>query len=69
MVFSSVVFLGLFLPLTLLTYFIGKTRIWRNTILLIASLVFYAWGEPVYIVVMIAIWFILPNAILALLKI
>lgn len=52
MVFSSLIFLFLFLPVTLLIYYISPMRI-RNTILLAASLIFYAWGEPVYIFLMI----------------
>lgn len=52
MVFSSLVFLFYFLPLTLFIYFISPLKI-KNTILLIVSLIFYAWGEPVYIVLMI----------------
>lgn len=53
MVFSSLIFLGLFLPVTLGFYYICKNNTYRNIILLIASLVFYAWGEPVLIVVML----------------
>ncbi|NQX44659.1 MBOAT family protein [Paenibacillus tritici] len=52
MVFSSLIFVFLFLPVTLLIYYISPMRI-RNAILLAASLIFYAWGEPVYIVLMI----------------
>ena len=52
MVFSSLVFLFVFLPLTLLLYFIVPRRL-RNTILLIVSLIFYAWGEPIYIILML----------------
>ena len=53
MVFSSLVFLFIFLPLTLLVYYVlPGTRV-RNVVLLIASLLFYAWGEPVYVVLMI----------------
>lgn len=52
MVFSSLIFLFLFLPVTLLIYYISPMRL-RNAILLAASLIFYAWGEPVYIVLMI----------------
>lgn len=55
MVFSSVVFLGIFLPAVLLLYFIFKNRAWRNIILLITSLVFYAWGEPVWVAAMAAL--------------
>ncbi|MEK3837612.1 MBOAT family O-acyltransferase [Paenibacillus sp. FSL R7-0128] len=52
MVFSSLIFVFLFLPFTLLIYYISPMRI-RNAVLLAASLVFYAWGEPVYIFLMI----------------
>lgn len=51
MVFSSLLFLVLFLPIVLLLYYISPSRI-KNAVLLIASLIFYAWGEPVYIVLM-----------------
>ena len=51
MVFSSLTFLFLYLPLTLLVYFLSPLR-WRNFILLAVSLLFYGWGEPVYIVIM-----------------
>ena len=54
MVFSSSTFLFAFLPITLLLYFICPGRRLKNTWLLIASLVFYAWGEPVYILLMLA---------------
>ncbi len=52
MVFSSLEFLFLFLPLVALLYFLcpGKAR---NGLLLFASLLFYAWGEPVYVLVML----------------
>lgn len=55
MVFSSVVFLFVFLPAVLFCYFIipKKYREARNFILLIFSLVFYAWGEPKYIILMV----------------
>ena len=52
MVFSSLSFLTLFLPLTILLYFAVPRR-FRNLLLFLASLIFYAWGEPVYIVLMI----------------
>jgi alginate O-acetyltransferase complex protein AlgI len=52
MVFSSLLFLFFFLPLTLFIYFISP-RILKTTVLLLVSLVFYAWGEPVYIGLMI----------------
>lgn len=52
MVFSSVLFLFFFLPLVLTLYFSVPFK-YKNTILLIFSLVFYAWGEPRYVVLMI----------------
>lgn len=52
MLFSSIIFLFTFLPITLLLYYIVPARI-KNTILLLVSLVFYAWGEPIYIFLMI----------------
>ena len=51
MVFSSLTFLFAYLPLTLLLYFAAPLR-WRNFVLLLVSLFFYGWGEPVYIVIM-----------------
>lgn len=52
MVFSSLIFLFLFLPVTLLIYYISPKKL-RNAILLAASLIFYAWGEPLYILIMV----------------
>ncbi|HBX47718.1 MAG TPA: transcriptional regulator, partial [Clostridiaceae bacterium] len=52
MVFSSLVFIFAFLPLTILIYYISPKHL-RNLVLLIASLIFYAWGEPLYILLMI----------------
>lgn len=54
MVFSSTVFLFLFLPLILIIYYnpIVKNRKFRNIFLLLVSLGFYAWGEPVFVFVM-----------------
>ena len=54
MVFSSSVFLFAFLPAFLALYFIMPWRVARNVWLLAASLVFYAWGEPVYVWLMVA---------------
>ena len=65
MVFSSTTFLFIFLPALLLLYFCGRDLRWRNAILLIFSLFFYAWGEPVWIFGMIAVT--LVNWALALL--
>ena len=53
MVFSSLTFLLIFLPLLLALYFIGRGQKWRNAVLLIFSLIFYAWGEPKWILCMI----------------
>ncbi len=50
MVFSSLPFLCIFLPAVLLLYYTSKNLTYKNVILVIASLLFYAWGEPVYIV-------------------
>lgn len=52
MIFSSIPFLFFFFPIFLLLYYISPFKI-KNLILLIFSLIFYAWGEPVYIVLMI----------------
>lgn len=51
MLFSSITFLFAFLPLVLVCYYVSPRKI-RNLILLIFSLLFYAWGEPKYILVM-----------------
>ncbi len=53
MVFSSMTFLWVFLPILLVGYFVAQNKL-RNYILLVASLIFYAWGEPKYIVLMLA---------------
>ncbi|USG67895.1 MBOAT family protein [Brevibacillus ruminantium] len=52
MVFSSLIFLFLFLPVTLLIYYVSPAKL-RNAVLLVTSLIFYAWGEPLYIFIMI----------------
>lgn len=53
MVFSSLTFMFCFLPLVFILYFGFKDIAWKNVVLLIASLLFYAWGEPVYVVLMV----------------
>ena len=53
MVFSSPVFLFQFLPLTLLLVLLAGDRRGQNTVLLIASLVFYFWGEKAYVLLMV----------------
>lgn len=52
MVFSSVLFLFRFLPIFMICYFLVPRRM-KNIILLLGSLFFYAWGEPVYVVLML----------------
>jgi alginate O-acetyltransferase complex protein AlgI len=65
MVFASLVFLCIFLPLNLILYFISKNAIYRNVLLVIFSLFFYAWGEPLWITLLIFTTFIdYYNAIL-----
>lgn len=53
MVFSSLIFLFIFFPLTLLLYFIARNIKTKNFILVAASLVFYSWGEPVWVILLI----------------
>ena len=55
MVFSSLLFLYAFLPVCLLLYFLVPGLKGKNIVLLCASLVFYAWGEPVYVFLMLAV--------------
>lgn len=52
MVFSSTIFTFLFLPIVLLIYYLSKEK-YRNNILLIASLLFYAYGEPQFVFLML----------------
>lgn len=52
MVFSELSFLFMFLPAVLLVYYICPAKI-KNLVLVMASLVFYAWGEPKYVLVML----------------
>ncbi len=53
MLFSSIPFLFFFLPAVLILYFLVPRKL-KNTVLLLFSLVFYAWGEPKYVFLMIA---------------
>lgn len=53
MLFSSVPFLYCFLPLVLLVYYIAPKCL-KNTVLLVSSLIFYGWGEPKFLVFMLA---------------
>lgn len=63
LVFSSITFLYYFLPIVVVLYFItpmpnGSPKL-RNITLLVASIVFYGWGEPIYLLLMVAEIFIL----------
>ena len=53
MVFSGLTFLLLFLPLLLLLCFLNRDVRWRNGVLVVFSLVFYAWGEPIMVLLLI----------------
>ena len=52
MVFSSLIFLYAFFPLSLLAYVLCRSRKAQNCVLLVSSLVFYAWGEPKYVLLL-----------------
>ncbi len=52
MVFSSLLFLFRFLPVVLVLYYLCPDRL-RNALIFASSLIFYAWGEPVYVVLML----------------
>lgn len=54
MLFSSITFLGFFLPAVLLLYVLLPSLRYKNTVLFLSSLLFYAWGEPVYVFLMLA---------------
>ncbi|MBQ7328694.1 MAG: MBOAT family protein [Oscillospiraceae bacterium] len=58
MVFSTLTFLFAFLPIVCILYFLIPNRTYKNVILLIFSLVFYSWGEPKYIVLVLAASFV-----------
>lgn len=58
MIFSSLTFIYIFLPLLFLLYAINPNATYRKFILTLFSLIFYAWGEPVYILLLIFIVYI-----------
>ena len=64
MIFSSLTFLLVFFPITLLFYYLAPMKA-KNVILLLFSLLFYAWGEPVYVILML--YSILLNYVCGLL--
>lgn len=53
MVFSSLSFLFFFLPVVFVSYYVINSRVYRNTVLLVFSLLFYSWGEPKYVLIML----------------
>jgi alginate O-acetyltransferase complex protein AlgI len=53
MVFASLFFLFIFLPLCLILYYSTKNPKWRNWVLIVFSLAFYGWGEPIWISLLI----------------
>ena len=53
MVFSSLEFLFMYFAATMLIYFAVPLK-WRNAVLFVVSLVFYGWGEPIYVFLMVA---------------
>lgn len=53
MIFSSLTFLLLFLPIVLAAYFIMPNRTLKNLLLFSTSILFYAWGEPIYVVLIL----------------
>ena len=69
MIFSSFTFIFIFFPLTLICYFLSKKLFkkieYRNIVLCIFSLIFYSWGEPKYIILML--FSIIINYFIALL--
>ena len=52
MLFSSITFLFFFLPVALAVYYLIPAK-GKNIVLLIASILFYAWGEPVYVILLL----------------
>ena len=57
MVFSNLFFLYLFFPICFISYFATKNAT-RNTVLILFSLLFYAWGEPVFL------WLLLLSSVI-----
>lgn len=55
MVFSDVVFLYAFFPIVFVAYYICRKIQIKNAVLLVASLVFYSWGEPKYVALMVGV--------------
>lgn len=55
MLFTTCIFLFLFLPIVLGLYYLLRSKFWRNVLLTLASLFFYSWGEPCYCWVMLCV--------------
>ncbi len=55
MLFSNLLFIYIFLPLLFILYYPFKKQIWRNAVLTVFSMFFYAWGEPVLVLLMLGI--------------
>lgn len=53
MVFANLLFIYLFLPLNLLFYFLSKQIAYRNAVMICFSFLFYAWGEPVWVLLLL----------------
>ncbi len=53
MIFADLFFIYCFLPLCLLAYFVARSLPAKNTVLIVFSLIFYAWGEPLWIILLI----------------
>ncbi len=68
LVFSSLFFICIFLPLNLIAYYIAPANRSKNIILLLFSLVFYAWGEPVYVFLLLFMTFVCWRASLGIEK-
>ena len=64
MIFADILFLFAFLPICFILYFLSKSIKWRNSVLIFVSLVFYAFGKPLYIPLFLAS--IVVNYFLAL---
>lgn len=54
MVFADLFFLYAFLPICLIFYFASKKLVYRNIVLVVFSLIFYAWGEPLWVLLLVA---------------
>lgn len=58
MVFSSLTYLLLFMPIVVGLTFVSKRMSWKNAVLLLASILFYGWGEPLWVYALIALTFL-----------